>query len=288
MDISDEKIKEIHKHVLYPVVRVLTERAAGTGIVIYSAPTPETKDLLDKDDIEYESYVVTCWHVISDAIKFVKKWSSIAKKDITVEANEIVRVEVFKYEKLSRCVGGTTLDAEIVAYDKPYDVALLRVRCSEKIDYVAKLYPKGKGDDIKQGAPMISCGCSMAHEPFFTFGNLSSKHDQIEAKEYWMTSANLIFGNSGGPVFLDNTFEYIGNTARVASVQLGFGVDIITWMGFFIPIDSVYAFLDENFFQFIYDKTTDSQKCEKLRKAKMEEEERKMSFGAPKGSNVSE
>jgi S1-C subfamily serine protease len=283
MGISSEKIKEIHKHILYPIVRVLTENAAGTGVVIYSAITPETIDKPD-DEKEYESYVITCHHVVEDAIKFVKKWSGIAKKDITVEANELVRVELFKYEKLSRCIGGTTLDAEIVAYDKPLDIALLKVKCSEKIEQVAKLYPREKEDEIKLGAPMISCGCSMAHNPFFTFGNLTSKGDQIDAKEYWMSSANIIFGNSGGPVFLEDSYEYIGNTARVASVQLGFGVNIITWMGFFIPIDSIYGFLEENFFMFIYDNTTDSKKCTEQRKQKMEEEERKMSFPAPKGS----
>jgi S1-C subfamily serine protease len=282
MDITEEKLKEIHKNVLYPVVRVLTEHAAGTGVVIYSKVTPETKDK-PIDDREYESYVITCHHVVEDAIKFVKKWSKIAKKDITVEANELVRCEIFKYEKLSRCIGGTTLDAEIVAYDKPLDIALLKIKCSEKIPYVAKLFPKDKSDEIKLGSPMISCGCSMAHQPFFTFGNLSSKSDQIDAKEYWMTSANVIFGNSGGPVFLSDTYEYLGNTARVTSIQLGFGVDIITWMGFFIPIDGIYGFLEENFYQFIYDVAFNSTQCEELRKAKMEEEERKMSFPTPKG-----
>lgn len=278
-----EKLKEIHKHILYPVVRVLTEHAAGTGVVIYSGATPETADK-PADEQEFETYIITCHHVVEDAIKFVKKWSNIAKKDVVVEANEMVRAEFFKYEKLSRCVGATTLDAEVVCWDKPLDIALLRIKCAEKIEAVAKLYARGKSDDVKLGMPMMSCGCSMAHQPFFTFGNLSSKGDQIDAKEYWMTSANVIFGNSGGPVFLESTYEYLGNTARVASVNLGFGVDIITWMGFFIPIDSIYGFLEENFFQFIYDKAFNSTQCEKLRKEKMEEEERKMSFPTPKGS----
>ena len=287
MDISDEKIKEIHKHVLYPVVRVSTEHAAGTGVVIYSAVTPETKSL-PKDDQEYESYVLTCHHVVEDAIKFIKKWSTIAKKDIIVESNELVHVEIFKYEKLSKCVGATSLDAEIVSYDKPLDIALLKIRCSEKVDYIAHLYAQGKADELKLGTPMVSCGCSMAHNPFFMFGNLTSKGDQIETKEYWMTSANVVFGNSGGPVFLDDNdkYAYVGNTARVVTIQLGFGLDVVTWMGFFVPIDSIYKFLEENFFTFIYDKTTDSKKCAELRKAKMEEEERKMSFPAPKGANM--
>jgi S1-C subfamily serine protease len=284
MDISIEKIKEIHKQVLYPVVRVLTEHAAGTGVVVYSGVTPDTKDKPD-DEKEYETYVITCWHVVADAIKFVKKWSSLAKRDITVEANELVRVEIFKYEKLSRCIGATSYDAEILIYDKPLDIALLKTRCCEKIHYVAKLYPKNKSEEIKLGSPMISCGCSMAHQPFFTFGNLSSKGDQIDTKEYWMTSANVIFGNSGGPVFLSDTYEYIGNTARVTANEMGFGVDIITWMGFFIPVDNIYKFLEENLFNFIFDKTIDSKVCAEKRKAKMEEEERRMMFPAPKGSS---
>jgi S1-C subfamily serine protease len=275
MDISEDKIKEMHKNVLYPVVRVMTENAAGTGVIVYSAPTPETKDKPDEEK-EFESYVITCWHVVEDAIKFVKKWSSIAQKDVTKEANELVKVEIFKYEKWSKCVGGTTLDAEIVGWDKPLDIAILKIKCGEKIPYIAKMYPRGKGDNIKLGTPMVSSGCSMAHEPFFTFGNLSSKHDQIDAKEYWMTTANVIFGNSGGPVFLSDTYEYIGNTARVTVVpQFGFGVDVVTWMGFFVPIDGIYAFLDEIFFQFIYDLTFTSTMCAELRKKKMEEEERK-------------
>jgi S1-C subfamily serine protease len=274
MDISEDKIKEIHRNVLYTVVRVMTEGAAGTGVMVYSGVTPDTKDAPDEDK-EYETYIVTCWHVVEDAIKFVTKWSSIAQKDIKKEANELVKVEMFKYEKLSRCVGGTTYDAEIIAWDKPLDLAILRVKCAEKSPFVAKIYPRAKGDNIKLGTPMISCGCSLAHEPFFTFGNLTSKHDQIEAKEYWMTTANIIFGNSGGPVFLSGSYEYIGNTARVATQQMGFGVDVITWMGFFIPIDSIYGFFDEAFMQFIYDDSTDSKKCAELRKQKVEDEERK-------------
>jgi S1-C subfamily serine protease len=275
MDITEDKIKEIHKHVLYTVVRVMTECAAGTGIVVYSGITPDTKDKPD-DEKEYETYVITCWHVVEDAIKFKKNWSSIAQKDIVKEANELVKVEIFKYEKLSRCIGGTTFDAEIIAWDKPLDIAILKTKCSERHPYVAKIYPRGKGDNIKLGTPMISCGCSLAHEPFFTFGNLSSKHDQIDAKEYWMTTANVIFGNSGGPVFLDGTYEYLGNTARVATQQMGFGYDVITWMGFFVPIDSIFGFLEEAFMQFIYDPSTDSKQCAELRKKKQEEEERKM------------
>jgi hypothetical protein len=56
---------------------------------------------------------------------------------------------------------------------------------------------------------------------------------------------------------------------------MGFGVDVITWMGFFIPIDSIYGFLEEAVLNFIYDDKMDSKVCAELRKQKMEDEERK-------------
>jgi hypothetical protein len=102
---TEEKIVEIHKHILYPVVRVRTDKAGGSGVIIYSKPTPDNPEA-------YETYVATCNHVIEDAVKFVKKWSPIAQREITIEDRQLVQVEVFKYEKLSRCVGGTTYQAE--------------------------------------------------------------------------------------------------------------------------------------------------------------------------------
>jgi len=281
MDEKLAKLTEIHKAVLYPIVRVSTEKAAGekaagTGVVIYSKPTPDSKDKPD-DDKEYETYVVTCWHVVEEAIKFMKKWSAIAQREITAEDRALVKVEIFKYEKLSRCVGGTTYNAEIVAWDKGIDIAVLKIHAIERFKHVAKIYSRGKGDEIKLGTDVVSCGCSMGHEPFFMFGKIAAKHDIIENKEYWMTTANVIFGNSGGPNFLDGTYEYIGNTARVTVVpQFGFGVDVVTWMGFFMPIDSIYDFFDESFLQFIYDEKFTSVQCAELRKAKMEEEEKKL------------
>jgi len=79
-----------------------------------------------------------------------------------------------------------------------------------------------------------------------------------------------------GPIFLEDTYEIIGHTARVVTTQLGFGIDVVTWMGFFVPIDTIYDFFDESFLQFIYDEAYTSVQCAELRKKKMEEEEKKL------------
>jgi S1-C subfamily serine protease len=282
VEMTQAKIEEIHRKVLYPVVRVRTEKAGGSGLIVYSKPTPEDPNI-------FETYVVTCHHVVEDAIQFVSKWSSIAQRNVTVEDRQPVFVEIFKYEKLSRCVGSISLNADIIAWDKNLDIALLKIRCEDEFKHIANLYPKGKEDDIKLGRPLVTCGCSLGHEPIFTLGNIVAKHDIIENKEYWMSTANSIFGNSGGAVFLADTYEYIGITARITTLQLGFGIDVVTWMGFFVPIPSIYSFFNDNFLMFIYDATFTSKRCEELRKAKMLEEEKKLVIpdsisgsGAPK------
>jgi len=286
--LTPEEIVDIHNTVLYPVVRVRTRKAGGTGVIIYSAPIPSAKATGRPEHAEgskYETYLVTCWHVIEDAITWKEKWSDIAKRNIKVESKELVTVEIFEYEELSKCIGGTTYKGEIVTWNKEKDLAVLRLKTVKSFSKVAKLYPKGKADEIKLGESMVACGCSLGHEPLFNFGNLVAKHDMIDNEEYWMTTANTVFGNSGGPVFLLKTKEYLGNSARISGVRMGFGFDVITWMGFFIPIDSIYTFFDEKYLQFLYDPNTTSKICEALRKAKEKEEEKKLLVPGGSSSN---
>ncbi len=90
-----------------------------------------------------------------------------------------------------------------------------------------------------------------------------------------MSTAASLFGNSGGAVFLEDG-QFVGVPARITTLQLGFGVDIITHMGFFIPVDRVYNFLEDQLFQFVYDTSMTSVQCENMRTNKIKEEEKKL------------
>lgn len=264
-----DKIRKEHEDMIYPTVRVRTTKTGGSGLIVYSKPIPDNPK-------KYETYIMTCQHVIAEAIKKVKKKHPFADRTIEVEVRELVQVEIFEYEEMSTIVGASAYTAEIMAWDKQYDLALLKLNTTKKFDYVAKLYPKGKSDDIKLLMELWSCGCSLGHEPILNKGQLNGKHDIIENEEYWLSTANTIFGNSGGSDFLDETHEYIGITARITGYQLGFSVDIITWMGFIIPIETIYKFWDKQLFMFIYDGNFTSKRCAELRKKKREEEEKKL------------
>lgn len=83
----------------------------------------------------------------------------------------------------------------------------------------------------------------------------------------------VVVHNSGGGLFKkgnDGNYYLIGLPARV-SMQ-GFG-DVANHIGFAIPIDKIYEFLDDNCLEFIYDSSYDYEDCmdrleEKRSKAK--------------------
>lgn len=258
-------IEAHHKAILYPIVRVRTAKAGGSGTVIYSKPHPEQPD-------EHETYILTCHHVVSEAIKIEKDWfDPVLKKKRAREVTAPVQVEVFRYARLSYVDSGATHRASIVAYDADHDLALLKLDSPFPVEHVAEFYPKGKEQEIKLFEPVWAAGCSLGHDPLCNQGFITYKPELIDGKEYWMSNAAVIFGNSGGAIFLERTLQLIGVPARVSVMQMGFGLDVNTWMNWFVPINRIYNFLDDNMLYFLYDNNYTSVECFKMLEEKREQ-----------------
>lgn len=257
-------VKALHDKVLYPVVRVRTGKAGGSGTVIYSEPDPQNEG-------EYQTFVLTNWHVIEGAIEVKEIWNSVLKRNVDTEIFQQVTVEVFDYVRQSEVSSANVHRADILAYDRAHDLAILKLDSPRKIEYVAQLMSPDDAKQVRLFTPVWTSGCSLGHDPFSNPGYLTYLHEQIESKLYWMCNANSIFGNSGGGVFHGETHEQIGVTARISAIQLGFGYDIMTWMGFFIPITRIYEFFDEQELQFLYDTTDTYHEAVARRKEKERE-----------------
>jgi len=266
--------KELHEKVLYSVVRIRTEKAGGSGTVIYSKPDPKNPE-------EYETFVMTCEHVIDDAISTKKEWDSLLKRKVEKEFKQQVTVEVFDYVRLSTVNSSNSHRAEIVAYDKHHDVAILKLDSPRQIQYAASIIPKEDISGVKLFTPTWTSGCSLLHEPFANPGFVTYLKEDIENKLYWMGNGNSIFGNSGGAVFLAESGHQIGITARITGIQLGFGMDIMTWMGFFVAPQRIYEFIDEQELQFLYDDSDTYEDAMARRKDK--EDAMKMTMLRKKG-----
>ncbi len=258
-----------HRELMLPVVRVEAERARGSGTVIYAGKGRDMASV----------YVLTNHHVIDDLVKVEKKWSSLLQHEVKADVRALAHVHFFRYAYRSRSIGQTAIDADVMAYDKDEDLALLRIRTAEgdPVPAVAKLYLKGAEALLRVTMPVYCVGAGMGGPPVVTGGFLSQFGQEIDNREFWMSTAPAIYGNSGGALFLAETHEFIGVPARIAVAGGMFGgSDAITHLQYAIPITRVYKFLEDQCFRFIYDSSFTEEGEEKERDRRRKQEEARM------------
>ena len=255
----------LHQCCLYPTVRVTTVEAGGSGTFLWTVPLEPGR---------FAHYVLTNHHVVEGAIKIDKEWDSVQKKEVKVERRQTVHVEFFQYRNLSEPVGTLKTAADIMAWDKDEDLALLRLRDEGAKPDVAKLIPRDRLGTLRLFQPIIAVGAGLGHAPFPTAGMITSLVDEIERKTYMMASAQIIFGSSGGGVYSPDTGEFIGVPSRLAVAFRGFSAIIATHMGFFIPAQRIYAFLEAQGHAFLYDPAAPSYETWlKVKKARKEQDD---------------
>ena len=264
----EDIIVKRHHEMVYPAVRMLAGNVGGSGTVIYSAPDSRGK---------VHTLVIGCHHVIESLIKIKEEWEPRVGRNVKVERRAEAVCEVFRYNRISECIGVTGIQSQIVAYSARVDLALLEMNDTEHVyEYVATLVPKDAVDSILLSSELWAVGAALLHPPILTQGFLNFKNDIIENEAYWMSSAQIIYGNSGGSMYWYGTpaarHYFIGVPAKINLSIAGFSATPITHMGYFVPPTTLYDFLDENDYQFVYDNTTSYEECAKKRAEKTEKE----------------
>jgi len=241
-----QDLQQLHAQVLYTQVRVRTDKAGGSGTVVYSKAAGD----------EYSTYVITCHHVISEAVTIKKEWDSKIGRERKKEYRQLVKVEFFDFGNAPHGHRPVThsCDADIVAYDAAHDVALLRLRTIRAAQAVATLMTLGNEKVLRIGSPVVAVGCAMLHDPILTQGIITHMGDEIDYKRYWMSNAQIIFGNSGGAMFAQiskdehDEFEFIGIPSRI---DIAGWASPITHLGYFSPISRVCEFFEEQVYDFL-------------------------------------
>ncbi|KKL73374.1 hypothetical protein LCGC14_2075510 [marine sediment metagenome] len=229
-----------HREMLYPVVVVATGSGLGSGTVIFSAEV----------DGAWQTYVLTNHHVVRSAITVKEEWDPKSQEEVKREQRSPVQVRWFDYNDYSREIGTRGQIADIVAYDATLDLALLQTRDTERgVDDVAHLMP--------EDAPLYlfeitwAVGAGLGKPPFPTEGAVSNLDQRIGGQPYILSSAPIIFGNSGGALFHwspeRSRYEFIGVPAKVSGTWSG----VVTHMAWAIPLTTVREFLRDNDFGFI-------------------------------------
>lgn len=253
-----------HHELMLPTVRIRSGNVGGSGTVIHSKEWNGSG--------EWSTYVLTNHHVVDNLIEIKEEWSAVRgvmiKKDVLGTPN----CDFFSYESGANGVSGmSSIEADIVSYQKEEDIAVLRLRTSKPVASVAKLYPRGAEKDLSVTMPVYAVGAAMGWQPVITEGMLSQFGIEIEERSFWLVTAPTIYGNSGGSLYLADTHELIGIPSRIAVDIRGFSADAITHLSFQTPITRVYDFLEAHYLRFIYDPDGFSEQSEVALKKRVRE-----------------
>lgn len=262
---------ELHERILYPVVRVRGQTAGGSGVLVYSHED-------SRDPRRFINLVLTCDHVVEDLISVREEWDAVLKRDVKRDHFSEATVEVFDYDG-SRVISSNATRAQIVAYDKHHDLAMLRLLHPRQMPYVATVVPKGDIPSLRLFDLCWVSGCSLLHDPFASEGRLTYLREIIEGKTYLMQNAPSIFGNSGGGLFHGESGHLLGLTSRITGIQLGFGIDIMSWMGFSTHPDRIHEFLEHQELQCVVDSADDYHAGAERRERRRRESLREVLLG---------
>ena len=231
-DHADQNLNQLHKEVLYPSVQVSGRTGVGGGVIFHSRDS--------------ETYVITAFHVVQ---KLVRK-----------DGRDPVEVRFYDKNGKSQ----RTMEGEIVLYDKQQDVALVRVAGTGRMSNVAKLASRETLSRIRVFTPIYAVGCPLGHDPMPSPGEISTLHKEVDGKKFWMMNAPTIFGNSGGGIFLRETGELAGISAMICTYEEGSMP--VPHLGIMVSLETLYDWLDENHYQFLYDENYTSEQCAAARR----------------------
>lgn len=248
----DDTNRALHERALYPTIRVKSDKAVGSGTIIYSSEREEP----DEDgEMGFSTYALTNFHVVDDLVRVEKKFDPLLGKYVTRDYRERAQIESFAYKNRSTITSRVTAEAEIMAYNEKRDLALLRLVTNQAFAHVADILPFDEAKGVHIFDKLYVVGCGLGQPPFPTSGMLTGKDQIIDYNPYWQTSAPSIFGNSGGAVFLGRTLQFMGVPSRISTSGGMFGRDAITHIGFFCPPTEIHKFLKDQGFNFLVDPT---------------------------------
>ena len=246
---TEAPVKKI-TDMLYPTVMVdLGGDGTGSGTVILSG----VREHESWKDEKVWSLVLTNHHVVKGAIGIEEEFDPKRGKNIQKETRRPVHVRLWDYNDYSTAVGTTGRVARILAWDKHRDLALLRLDDNERtMKNVAILWPENVGGPYLFQKTW-AVGSGMSNPPYPTEGLLSGiSGKDAKGRSLYLSSAPIIFGNSGGSLWAfskkRDRYEMIGVPSMVGAYGWG---NIVTHIAWSRPVSEIRSFLRENDFGFV-------------------------------------
>jgi S1-C subfamily serine protease len=234
--------KSKHDQMLSSVVLVDIGEGSGSGTVIYSA----------EFEGEIHTYILTNFHVVASAVTISEEWNSKLGKNVDVERRQPVDAYWFEYIRYSINTGKRGQRAEIVAYNAKMDLALIRLVDTENtVTPVSPIIPQN--DTVHLMESVWAIGSGMGYPPFATRGEIAAVDGRQSGMTYMMSTAPIVWGNSGGALFRWSDdrvrFELVGVPSRITIAGFRFPIFQMSWA---VPAVTIYEFLENNNLCFIF------------------------------------
>ena len=227
--------ESMKRKMVFPTVQLRGNGTVGSGVIVYSEVQP---DVLGAAEPPAATLVLTAYHVV-----------------VEVTGDRLERGTVDEVHVLLEDDMDTTqaFSAKLVLFDRPRDIAVLRLNSTRKFRYVAEFTPLEAFKDIDIFARAYAVGCPLGNRPLPTLGEISSKSKVVGDQTFWMLSAPTFFGNSGGGVYLAENCRLIGISSMIYTYGKSHPA-VVPHMGLFVPLDTVCRWLDSEGYSFAYER----------------------------------
>jgi hypothetical protein len=173
----------------------------------------------EEEEGAYQTYILSARHIINNGAIFGAP--IVTAKVYDVDGKEIMSL---------RC--------EVAYQHKVADILILSARTEEPLP-TAAMYDHQDMGEISMHEKAYNVGCPIALNIAITSGYIFTKQ-RDELSNLWGSTANAVFGNSGGGVFLADTYQLIGIVVQIPILKMGPISQIpVMHISFFRPLDQI-------------------------------------------------
>jgi S1-C subfamily serine protease len=230
--IIEKDAGEMKRRMIYPTVQLKGNGTVGSGVLVYSEPQP---GLEAPGGAVYTTFVLTAYHVVVEVLGDRAEAGIIDEVHVLLE-NGTESTEVFP--------------AKLVLFDRPRDVALLRINSTRRFQRIAELMSLEDLDKVDVFSRAYAVGCPLGNRPLPTLGEISSKSKVVSDQTFWMLNAPTFFGNSGGGVYQADTCKLMGVSSMIYTYGKA-NPTVVPHLGLFVPLGTVYHWLDAEGYSFV-------------------------------------
>jgi hypothetical protein len=199
--------KKLISEIVFPSVNVSSYNGSqGSGVIVYSKKT---------DGCNVETFVLSCLHVVKDCI---------TDSEYDDDIKDTCSISLVELDKNCNIKNYKEFPSDIIAYgskERSEDWVLIKLHNNEDIiENVSGLLSINDFDNLEIGDDIISCNWALGYTSVISKGSLSNKSIYRGGTNYYLTTAPVASGSSGGGIFVK-----VKNSYKLIALATSFAIN---------------------------------------------------------------